>query len=121
MAHLSTLRPVFADLHSGINLIFGAYQIYINHWGALRLTDDTRAPTMTSTSTIDAVTTRATTLRASRDYPPNSRFQATREHSSGPPAWRSRVTRVRKKAVRAPSQVFMAEVDAPAANDKGQD
>src|SRR4051812_10050987 len=57
-AHLSTLRPVFADLRSGINLIFGAYQIYINHWGALRLTDGTRAPTTTSTTTIDAVATR---------------------------------------------------------------
>ena len=39
-AHLSTLRPIFADLRSGISLIFGAYRIYINHWGALRLTDD---------------------------------------------------------------------------------
>src|SRR3954469_21389232 len=29
--HLSNLRPVFADLRSGINLIFRAYQIYINH------------------------------------------------------------------------------------------
>src|ERR1041385_4327542 len=38
-AHLSNLRPIFTDLRSGINLIFGAYQIYINHWGALRLTD----------------------------------------------------------------------------------
>src|SRR4051812_39256680 len=42
-AHLSTLRPAFADLRSGINLIFGAYQVYINHWGALRLTDDALA------------------------------------------------------------------------------
>src|SRR4051812_40872595 len=46
-AHLSTLRPVFTDLRSGINLIFRAYQIYINHWGALRLTDGTRAPATT--------------------------------------------------------------------------
>src|SRR3954469_7234280 len=44
-AHLLTLRPAFADLRSGVNLIFGAYRIYINHWGTLRLTDDTRAPT----------------------------------------------------------------------------
>src|SRR3954463_7658669 len=67
-AHLSTLQPVFADLRSGINLIFGAYQVYINHWGALRLIDDARAPATTSTETIDAVATRATTLRANRDY-----------------------------------------------------
>src|SRR3954467_12024860 len=40
-AHLSTLQPVFADLRSGINLILGAHRIYINHWGALRLTDGT--------------------------------------------------------------------------------
>src|SRR4051812_46400790 len=33
MAHLSALRPAFADLRTGVNLIFGAYQIYINHWG----------------------------------------------------------------------------------------
>ena len=41
MAHLSTLQPVFTDLRSGINLAFGAYRIYVNHWGALRLTNDT--------------------------------------------------------------------------------
>src|ERR1041385_6483414 len=33
MAHLLTFRPAFADLHTGVNLIFEAYQIYINHWG----------------------------------------------------------------------------------------
>src|SRR4051812_10195302 len=37
-AHLPTPRPAFTDLRSSINLIFGAYQIYINHWGALCLT-----------------------------------------------------------------------------------
>ena len=31
MAHLLTFRPTFADLRTGINLTFGAYQIYINH------------------------------------------------------------------------------------------
>src|SRR3954469_17963243 len=35
MAHLPTFRPAFADLRPGINLTFGAYQIYINHWGTL--------------------------------------------------------------------------------------
>ena len=119
-AHLSTLQPVFADLRSGINLIFGAYQIYINDWGALRLTNDARAPTTTPAATIDAVATRAATLRASRDYPPNSRLHATRDCSSGSPAWRSSITRVSKKAVRTPSQVFMAEVDAPAPGGNGQ-
>src|SRR4051812_22608601 len=76
---------------------------------------------MRSTATINAITTRATTLRASREHPPSSRLQATCDHPSGPPAWRSRITRVSKKAVRAPSQVFMLEVDAPATNGKGQD
>src|ERR1041384_2439455 len=42
--HLPALQPVFTDLHSGVNLIFRSYQIYINHWGTLRLTDGTRAP-----------------------------------------------------------------------------
>src|SRR3954468_15624677 len=42
MAHLSSFRPEFADLRSGIKLTFGAYQIYINHWGILRLTASTR-------------------------------------------------------------------------------
>src|ERR1041385_7262005 len=46
-AHLPALQPVFTDLHSGVNLIFGAYQIYINHWGTLRLTDGTRASSQT--------------------------------------------------------------------------
>src|SRR3954467_13472096 len=44
-AHISSHQPVFADLCFGINLIFGAYQIYINHWGSLCLTDGIRAPT----------------------------------------------------------------------------
>ena len=30
-AHLPALKPVFTNLHSGVNLIFGAYRIYINH------------------------------------------------------------------------------------------
>ena len=98
-AHLSTLRTVFADLRIGINLIFEAYLIYINHWGALRLTDDARAPMTTPEATIDAVPTRAATLRASRDYPPNSRLHATHDCSSGAPAWRSSITRVSKKVL----------------------
>src|SRR3954469_16919341 len=48
MAHLPTFRPTFADLRTGINLTFGAYQIYINHWGTLRLTDSTRAAAATA-------------------------------------------------------------------------
>src|SRR3954462_13115607 len=43
-AHLPTLKPIISKLHSGVNLIFGAYQIYINHWGTLRLVDGTQAP-----------------------------------------------------------------------------
>ena len=117
-AHLSTLQPVFADLRSGINLTFGAYQIYINHWGTLRLIDSTQAPASATTATIDAVTARATSLRVSRDSPPNSRLQATRDHSSGPLTWRISITRMSKKAVRTPSQVFMVEVDASAARAK---
>ena len=39
MAHLPILRSAFADLRTGIDLTFGGYQIYINHWGTLRLTD----------------------------------------------------------------------------------
>ena len=74
-AHRPALKPVFTDLHSGVNLIFGAYRIYINHWGTLRLIDGTRAPT--STPAADT-------------------------------------TRIGKEAMRTPSQVFMAEVDAPA-------
>ena len=44
-AHLPALKPVFTDLHSGVNLIFGEYWIYINHRGTLRLIDGTQAPT----------------------------------------------------------------------------
>ena len=39
VAHLPTLRPAFADLRAGIDLTFGGYHIYINHWGTLRLAD----------------------------------------------------------------------------------
>src|SRR3954463_15553103 len=74
-AHLPALQPVFNDLHSGVNLIFGAYQIYINHWGTLRLIDGTQAPT-----TAPAATTRADAIRAAnlpnRSYPPNARLHA---------------------------------------------
>src|ERR1041385_6357593 len=100
-AHLSTLRPIFADLRSGINLIFGAYRMYINHWGALRLTDDARAPATTSTAAIDAVAARAATLRASRDCPPKPRLHITRDRSGGPSTWKNSITRASNKAVRA--------------------
>src|ERR1044071_6507665 len=93
---------------------FGTYH-------ALRLTDDARAPTTKSTAAIDAVATRAATLRAGRDCPPNPRLHVTRDRSGGPSAWKSSITRASKKAVRAPSQVFVAEADAPAANGKGED
>src|SRR4051812_12940055 len=48
MAHLPILRPAFADLHTGIDLTFGGYQIYINHWGTLHLIDHAQAPAATS-------------------------------------------------------------------------
>src|SRR4051812_39421922 len=44
-AHLPALKPVFADLQSGVDLIFEEYRIYINHWGSLRLVDGAQAPT----------------------------------------------------------------------------
>src|ERR1041384_651588 len=50
-AHIPALKPNFSDLHSGVTLIFGAYQIHVNHWGTLRLVDSTRAPTTPSAST----------------------------------------------------------------------
>ena len=30
-AHLPALKPVFADLQSGVDLTFGEYRIHINH------------------------------------------------------------------------------------------
>src|ERR1041385_8136568 len=94
MAHLPALQPVFTNLHSGVNLIFGAFQININHWGTLRLIDDTRAPTPTPAAMTGADAIRATNLPGSRSYPPNSRLHATRDRSSGVPTWRSTITRI---------------------------
>src|ERR1044071_4129618 len=85
-AHLSTLQPVFTDLHSGVNLIFREYQIYINHCGTLRLTDGTRAPMTTPAAMTRADATRAANLPGSRSYPPNSRLHTTRDRLSGAPA-----------------------------------
>src|SRR4051812_29508017 len=119
-AHLPALQPVFTDLHSGVNLIFGAYQIYINHWGTLRLTDGTRAPTATPAAVIGADAARTTNLSGSRSYPPNSRLQATYDRSSGAPTWRSTITRISKEAARTPSQVFMAEVGASVSGNNGR-
>src|SRR3954469_10848238 len=56
-AHLPSLQPTFTDLRSGINLIFGTHRVYINHWGALRLTYSIRASTTTSTTMTDSKTT----------------------------------------------------------------
>src|SRR3954465_9834333 len=53
-AHLPAPKPVFTNLPSGVNHIFGAYQIYINHWGTLRLIDGTRAPTSAPAATTAA-------------------------------------------------------------------
>src|SRR3954462_5245188 len=75
-AHLPALKPVFADLHSGVNLIFGEYRIYINHWGTLRLVDSTPAPTSAPAATTATVVTRAA------DSPDNrSRALSARQHS----------------------------------------
>src|SRR4051812_25003252 len=68
MAHLPAFRSAFVGLRSGINLTFGAYQIYINHWGTLRLTDSTRAPAAAAAmAKIEATPTHAATLRVSHD------------------------------------------------------
>src|SRR3954463_7046195 len=107
-AHLPALQPVFTDLHSGVNLIFGAYQIYINHWGTLRLIDGIRAPTATPAAVTGEDVARTANLSGSRSYPPNPRPHATRDRSSGAPTWRSTITRISKEAARTPSQVFMA-------------
>src|ERR1041385_4380476 len=120
MTHLPALQPVITDLHSGVNLIFRAYQIYINHWGTLRLTDGTRAPTATPAAVTGADAARTANLSGSRSYPPNSRLHATRDRSSGAPTWRSTTTHISKEAARTPSQVFMAEVGAPAAGNNGR-
>src|ERR1041384_2947328 len=109
-AHLSTFRPAFADLRSGINLTFGAYQIYINHWGTLRLIDGTRAPVATPATVTGATAARTVSLPSSRSYPPNSRPHVTRNRPSGAQTWRGNITRISKEASRTPLQVFMAEV-----------
>src|SRR4051812_16686727 len=119
-AHLPALQPVFTDLHSGVNLIFGAYRIYINHWGTLHLTDGTRAPMETPAAVTGADAARTASLSGSRSYPPNSRLHATCDRPSGAPTWRSTITRIIKGAARTPSQVFMAEVGAPASGNNGR-
>src|SRR4051812_3120586 len=58
-ANLPALKPVFSDLHSGVNLTFGAYRIYINHWGTLRLVDGTQAPAAAPATTTVADATHA--------------------------------------------------------------
>src|ERR1044071_948753 len=76
MAHLPALKPVFTNLHSGVNLIFGAYQIYINHWGSLRLVDSSQTPT-----SAPAATTAADVTRAAGSPDNNSRALGARQHS----------------------------------------
>src|SRR4051812_44150305 len=111
MAHVPTFRPAFADLRTGINLTFGAYQIYINHWGTLILTDSTRAPAaIVATVAIEATPAHMETLRVSHDSQPDTRRHATSDYSSGPTPWNKRKMRASKTVVRTPSQVFMADV-----------
>ena len=68
MVHLPAFRLAFADLRTGVNLTFGAYQIYINHWGVLRLTDSTRTPIATDpTLATEVAPARVATRRVSHD------------------------------------------------------
>src|ERR1043165_1948291 len=120
MNHLPALKPVFTDLHSGVNLIFEAYRIYINHWGTLRLIDGTRAPTSAPAATTAADATRAVNLPDNRSHPPNARPHTARDLSSGSSTWRSTTARIGREATRTPSQVFMAEVDAPTSGNNGR-
>ena len=122
MAHLPTFRPAFADLRTGINLTFGAYQIYINHCGALRLTNITRAPAAAvATTAIEATPARVATLQVSHESQPNTRRRVTRDYSSGPAPWKKSNTHASVIEVRAPSQVFMADVHELTADGNGQD
>src|ERR1041385_5322288 len=119
-AHLPALKPVFSGLHSGVNLIFGVYQIYINHWGTLRLIDGTRAPTATPAATTIADAARTDDLPGGCSYAPNLRLNATHDRSSEAPAWRSTIARISKETARAPSQVFMAEVGTSTSGNNGR-
>ena len=42
--HLPILWSIFADLRTGVDFTFGGYQIYVNRWGTLRLTDRFQSP-----------------------------------------------------------------------------
>src|SRR3954465_1157160 len=82
--------------------------------------DGTRAPTATPAAVTGADAAGTASLSDSRSYPPNSRLHATRDRPSGAPTWRSTITRISKGAARTPSQVFMAEVGAPASGNNGR-
>src|SRR4051812_9789725 len=82
-AHLPALKPVFTDLHPGVNLIFEAYRIYINHWGTLRLVDDTQAPTSALAATAAADATRAVDSTDNRSQALKARHRTPRDPSSG--------------------------------------
>src|SRR4051812_31408923 len=110
-AHLPALKPVFTNLHSGVNLIFGAYQIYIKNWGTLRLIDGTRAPTTAPAATTAADATRTVNTPGNCGRTLNARPRAVLNHSSEIQVGRSNITFISKEAARTSSQVFMAEVD----------
>src|SRR3954469_8102852 len=118
-AHLPALKPVFTDLHSGVNLTFGAYQIYINHWGTLRLIDITRAPTIVIAATTGEDATRAANPPGKRSHPPNASLCTALDRSSGIQARRSTIPHISKEVAGTPSQVLMAEVDEPPTGGNG--
>src|SRR4051812_48995282 len=50
IAHLPILQSVSADLRTGVDLTFGGYQISVNRWGTLHLTDGSRSPVASITT-----------------------------------------------------------------------
>src|SRR4051812_15816610 len=44
VVHLPILQSAFADLRARVDLTFGGYQIYVNRWGILCLTDRAQSP-----------------------------------------------------------------------------
>ena len=131
IAHLPILQSIFSDLHTGADLTFGGYRIYVNRWGTLRLTDRARslaASTTTSEtanvgakslqSKAPAHTATPRVIRATRRSPI---FHSTHNNQDEATGWESCDSSNMPPPHNVPFQVFMMKPGRPTPVEKGKD
>ena len=123
ITHLPILRSVFADLRTGVDLTFGGYQIYVNRWGILRLTDRAQAPTAATAAaaeTKDEGPAHTATPRVVRTSHLSSVHRMAHDCTSNALARKRIIGHTTRPTSKAPFQVYMTNTVAPTSEDRGK-